>query len=826
MEQRIAEADERRMLNAIGKAEMIASANDSLDRSKVIADALMEEHVDKRFAKTAAAAFNKRITVNTLSRTPDAEKPAPFPISDPDMVFQLMGGEPGQLKTASVKGTPAPFSIQENLLPMQKAASVQQAEAQEIKPIPADVFELKLTSLLQKAAATITDTEFDIRTAETELDKARKEFRKAASCASPMDLQVVSNLYGKLLGDVGVDLPKPKGTLVSTGSALEKAASRVLEANSELHRAQNDKEECGEISGLLIDLSDRYMAEKKKDGGLSKIAAVIPWLGAALSTGVAVPGEVLGYARSALKNTSDVYTDLYNNAMAMQDAGRQLDESPNKVLTAEFINRDRYGDRLLNISDMLADKNLMAIAPRTKDIMDAANKAMDTDLSLERRDRSELLRAHVADLLLQGNKQNMANINALTGVTHNLKDSDKSTIAGRAKELASSMSSVSAPALIEKKKLTIPEPYRVSEGTANLAREMDAFREERRKLNEAKESSANSLFLKLLEERHTGDVQMLSDGTITVNGTPLDKEYVASLRRRAESMVDRLGSVAERIVDKNIELDKTKRKEETTRNSTLNSLVLDQVLRQNPDAVTVRRNGDSLELLDQTGTVLRAVDGTTLEGIRRGFADVYDTMGPNVAKDNMARLDKARKEDADRNSALNRLMLDTLYGQTPDAVRARRVSDRIDLLDASDNVVRSVPKADLDAINASLRSAASDFGMDEARRGVSAVNRATAAADAQARAQQNRAERAMRERVARVLNSPSFKSRVLTDAGVPHNLNNVGAMWQWRTTPNGGYELVPRDIDAQRVLLALGLPSNIQPSIPLNLSDAQVRNLL
>lgn len=826
MEQRIAEADERRMLNAIGKAEMLASANDSLDRSKVIADALMEEHVDKRFAKTAAAAFNKRITVNTLSRTPDAEKPAPFPISDPDMVFQLMGGESGQLKTASVKCTPAPFSIQENQLPMQKAASARQVEAQEVKPIPADVFELKLTSLLQKAASTITDTEFDIRTAETELDKAKKEFRKAASCASPMDLQVVSNIYGKLLGDVGVDLPKPKGTLVSTGSALEKAASRVLEASSELHRAQNDKEACGEISGLLIDLSDRYMAEKKKDGGLSKIAAAIPWLGAALSTGIAVPGEALGYARSALKNTSDVYTDLYNSAMARQDAGRQLDDSPNKVLTAEFINRDRYGDRLLNISDMLADKNLMAIAPRTKDIMDAANKAMDTDLSLERRDRSELLRAHVADLLLQGNKQNMANINALTGVIKNLKDSDNSTLAGRAKELASSMSSVSAPALIEKKKLTIPEPYRVSEGTANLAREMDAFREERRKLNEARESSTNSLFLKLLEERHTGDVQMLSDGTITVDGTSLDKEYVAALRRRAENMVDRLGSVAERIVDKNIELDKTRSKEEAVRNSTLNSLVLDQVLRQNPDAVTVRRNGDSLELLDQTGTVLRTVDGTTLEGIRRGFADVYDTMGPNVAKDNMARLDKTLKEDADRNSALNRLMLDTLYGQTPDAVRARRVGDRIDLLDASDNVVRSVPKADLDAINASLRSAASDFGMDEARRGVSAANRATAAADAQARAQQSRAERTMRERVARVLNSPSFKSKVLTDAGVPHNLNNVGAMWQWRTTPAGGYELVPSDIDAQRVLLALGLPGNVQPSVPLNLSDTQIRKLL
>lgn len=743
MEQRIAEADERRMLNAIGKAEMLASANDSLDRSKVIADALMEEHVDKRFAKTAAAAFNKRITVNTLSRTPDAEKPAPFPISDPDMVFQLMGGEPGQLKTASVNGTPAPFSIQENPLPMQKAASARQAEAQEVKPIPADVFELKLTSLLQKAASTITDTEFDIRTAETELDKARKEFRKAASCASPMDLQVVSNIYGKLLGDVGVDLPKPKGTLVSTGSALEKAASRVLEANSELHRAQNDKEECGEISGLLIDLSDRYMAEKKKDGGLSKIAAVIPWLGAALSTGVAVPGEVLGYARSALKNTSDVYTDLYNSAMARQDAGRQLDDSPNKVLTAEFINRDRYGDRLLNISDMLADKNLMAIAPRTKDIMDAANKAMDTDLSLERRDRSELLRAHVADLLLQGNKQNMANINALTGVTSKLKDSDKSTLAGRARELASSMGPMSAPALIEKNKLTIPEPYRVSEGAANFAREMDAFREERRKLNEARESSTNNLFLKLLEERHTGDVQMLSDGTITVDGTPLDKEYVVSLRRRAENMVDRLGSTAERIVDKNIELDKTRRKEESTRNSTLNSLVLDQVLRQNPDAVTVRRNGDSLELLDQTGTVLRTVDGTTLEGIRKGFADVYDTMGANVAKDNMARLDKA-----------------------------------------------------------------------------------TAAADAQARTQRNREERTMRERVANILNSPSFKSKVLTDAGVSHNLDNVGAMWQWRTTPNGGYELVPRDIDAQRVLLALGLPSNIQPSVPLNLSDTQIRNLL
>ena len=106
------------------------------------------------------------------------------------------------------------------------------------------------------------------------------------------------------------------------------------------------------------------------------------------------------------------------------------------------------------------------------------------------------------------------------------------------------------------------------------------------------------------------------------------------------------------------------------------------------------------------------------------------------------------------------------------------------------------------------------------------MNRAKAEADEQARAQQNRAERTMRERVTNILNSPSFKSRVLTGAGVPHNLNNVGAMWQWRTTPNGDYELVPRDIDAQRVLLALGLPGNIQPSVPLNLSDTQIRNLL
>ena len=749
MEQRIAEADERRMLNAIGKAEMIASANDSLDRSKVIADALMEEHVDKRFAKTAAAAFNKRITVNTLSRTPDSEKPAPFPISDPDMVFQLMGGEPGQLKTASVNGAPAPFAIQETTreLPrMRKAASVQKADVW-----TKDKFELKLSSALQKCAAAVSDSMADAISACNGFSAATKKTAEAWSSATEMEKSAAVSKYGSFLtGVLGVE-NGGHGRLAPMNSRLEKTAAVLKKEAAKVLCAAEDYMDCMDMASLVEDIATMHMRKTAAPAGGTPTAADAEgevWnignlVGSVSGLPSGVIGEATNMATSLVNTGASTYANKMNEAEAKLEAGRALDSSPGKVLTAKFINKDRYADRLMTISDMLADKRLAALTNRTQDVVDAVNKVMDTDLSLERRDRKEVVRSAVADLLLQNNQQNMAGINALTGVAKNLSYSDKNTLSTKANELA-------------------------------------------------------------LSDVHVAP-------RIDRSPTAIDANYTASplLTNALQSLEDNGKAVLKDLVNK---------KKET--NELFHTLIKNTY---GPEA-TVDPHG-----------VWRDADGNVIPEER--LNDLYEhatslriAMGASEAKENINSVHKSitSRQEAERgiDSAVNRLVLDRLYGQTPDAIAARRSGDSIELLDAGSNVVRTVSKTELDNLNSLLHGVVSDFGMDEARRAVSSMNRATAAANAQARDQQNRAERTMRERVTNILNSPSVKSKVLTDAGVPHNLNNVGDMWQWRTTPNGDYELVPRDIDAQRVLLALGLPGNIQPSVPLNLSDAQIRNLL
>ena len=91
MEKRISRDDERRLVNAIEKAASIAAFDDTQDRNTLLAKCLMDGGVDSRFAKTASAAFNKRMTVLRFQHTPDEHKVDTFNLSDSDGVLRAMG---------------------------------------------------------------------------------------------------------------------------------------------------------------------------------------------------------------------------------------------------------------------------------------------------------------------------------------------------------------------------------------------------------------------------------------------------------------------------------------------------------------------------------------------------------------------------------------------------------------------------------------------------------------------------------------------------------------------------------------------------------------
>lgn len=111
-------------------------------------------------------------------------------------------------------------------------------------------------------------------------------------------------------------------------------------------------------------------------------------------------------------------SDAYGNAMALSDAARS-GKSPSEVLDSEFLVKDRSADRLMAISDMMADPMLAKqAAPGV--LFALANKAMDLDPRLEQPEQRELLRVYMAKLLPQNGQVDDATIAALSTIESNL----------------------------------------------------------------------------------------------------------------------------------------------------------------------------------------------------------------------------------------------------------------------------------------------------------------------------------------------------------------------------------------------------------------------
>ena len=420
METKISSLDEKNLTQAIESAATVASVDPSLDRSQLLATHLNKAGVDKRFAKIASSAFNKRLTVLTFQQTDDNHKADSFPLSDGDKVSELMGGTTS--KTASCnRGF---FIGVEKTATMQKAASAAPV-AYGKKPLEdrleyTDYLDV-LEGTLDKQAKCFQQINFDLRTREDQLEKLASEIvHDFERNDFGFDFRTAVNYFGNSFTDIIKDMV-PSGTnLVKTASAIKLntpifakiahciALADYIDATKQFIREYGAG--LGQFAKAASDFSED-IRKAELDGSLAKVAAPIGLLAGGAAKAVplyamaatdavgTIGGAVADSARTGFGNAYDLMRS------------KDIDASPSKAVDAEFLLKDRMRDRMMAWSDMVADPQF-SIYP-AEQVFQATNKAMNTDTMMERGDKRELLRSTVAQLLAQNNRLGSADLAAL-----------------------------------------------------------------------------------------------------------------------------------------------------------------------------------------------------------------------------------------------------------------------------------------------------------------------------------------------------------------------------------------------------------------------------
>ncbi len=428
-EQKMSTIDEYKLTRAIENAATLASVNESLDRSAVLASNLKKEGIHHRFAKTASDAFNKRLTVLRFQSVDDAEKPKPFALADAAEVAELMGGEPTLQKAASLKQAPFSIEFRKAQAPMQKAASAPVVERKNYE----DTVDYKtlmnhLEGMIDKHASRIqywSDTAIALENKiERDTEQLADYFQKSA-CSS-FEFTTLNNIYGKQFKEAFAKyLPEHTDFSKTAAVAIVPNApvyTKVAALFKDMETASNIKDFMGSYGQGLsqfcsaVEDTGKYIAEAEYHGVTKEANATLGVL-----RGLGLAGEIA--ARRAADTGAKLVegsSNAFDNARAMYMAGQPLDYSASKALDSEFLIKDRYRDRMLAWSDMSADP-LLAMYP-AEQVFQATQRAMDFDPSMERPDRREHLRAQTAQLLAQNNRYSTADIAAQATVLKAMAD--------------------------------------------------------------------------------------------------------------------------------------------------------------------------------------------------------------------------------------------------------------------------------------------------------------------------------------------------------------------------------------------------------------------
>ena len=498
MDNKASPVEERALTNAIERAATVASINESLDRNQLLAEQLKKASVDKRFAKTASAAFNKRLTVLIFKKTADEHKTDNFQLTDADTVYRLVSGEEPEIKEASA----APFSmgIENN-----EAGFIEKSASISVKDQPVlwehrvapEVVEKHILSLMEKHASIFrariaahnkaeeaytkqaaeiashfkdTEYDFDFTTAvNLHGDKLQNalsghipdyiQFTKTANYAIQPDKEIFKKIASlikekerleeedKFLADYAASLAEFSKTAAMFGDAMHLIKFAATIPNAPVPAAPAALPAPVMPPGVAVPVNQVMLAQQNY-GNAQNAAA----LAAARATqaeqnydrnyptfedrvggltmsylGSAIPDALTGGAATLLAAATNMNKAIYDAGASTLSNAYNLYQSglgsvhPADVLDADFLTRERYHDRMMAWSDMTADPQFAAYP--AEQVWDAVNKAMNLDLSLERPDRREVLRAYVAQLLAQNNRVTTADVAALAQTIRGMEES-------------------------------------------------------------------------------------------------------------------------------------------------------------------------------------------------------------------------------------------------------------------------------------------------------------------------------------------------------------------------------------------------------------------
>lgn len=454
MEKKISADTERVMTQAIEKAAMLVNGKDdseNINRDEILAKCLMDANVDSKFAKLASAAFNRRSTVLRFQKTADEHKADTFPLTDGETVLRYMGGNSSMDKAASEKPVAvASFSmtVVAEAPAMKKTASENTVTHIRYEDrVPYDIFERHLESMLQKQAAAHSQLIGDLHMLGGSIAEQKEQVAEALSKVGSFEFSTMCNIYGdkleKVVGDKLTDKEFNKtAAAVNPNTPLSRKIARLIN-DVEKYEVLNDaiadyQEGLGEFSKTAAEIAD----------SMHKSASI---LGDLIRTPAAIGLGGLNTAEAMRRAYTDQAIAGFGDAVAMGRAGTDIGVSPSKILDANFLSRDRHMDRLLGWSDMAADP-AFSMYP-SEQVFLATQKAMDTDKTLERPDRRELLRAQVGQLLAQNNRQDMAQLSALAATLKAMQGAGQGG-AEAARAAVKDMASVEAPAAPEVKALS------------------------------------------------------------------------------------------------------------------------------------------------------------------------------------------------------------------------------------------------------------------------------------------------------------------------------------------------------------------------------------
>ena len=507
MDNKASPVEERALTNAIERAATVASINDSLDRNQLLAEQLKKASVDKRFAKTASAAFNKRLTVLIFKKTADEHKTDPFQLTDADTVYRLVAGEEPETKTAAAAGFV--MGMESNTdTQMDKAASAKADPLPNLweHRVSHEVVEKHIASLLdkhahilfhkmkdlekdeeafdKKAAAVASyfkDTEYDydfstavnlhgdalkdalkghvpdyiqfektanfaIKPAKAIFDKVaslladkekleaeKKEFQEYAT--SLVEFGATATRFGNALQMAKTAAPQPQQPVpqppaqIANPNVPAVVNNQILPAHVQMPTNQlglnpyNYAQAQAQLAQALAAQrsAQRNYDQMRESPGQQQFEATMGFMGSAAPDIVlGAPATLLAAATNLNKTVYDAGFSTLTNAYNMYSTGLSS-VHPGDVLDADFLVRDRYHDRMMAWSDMTADPQF-SMYP-AEQVWNAVNKAMNMDLSLERPDRREVLRAYVGQLLAQNNRMSTADIAALAQTIRGMESS-------------------------------------------------------------------------------------------------------------------------------------------------------------------------------------------------------------------------------------------------------------------------------------------------------------------------------------------------------------------------------------------------------------------